>query len=130
MAQQPVCKSFPKYHRQSPDFHVSSPLCKSEPEGSKENELRHQAAKLGIESEVEFKGYVPNDKLPDEINRMNALVNPSRYEMLGVSTLEGMACGVPTIATDTDGSSEIILNGVTGYTVKNGNLSALVYRLK
>lgn len=99
-------------------------------EGSKENELRHQAAKLGIESEVEFKGYVPNDKLPDEINRMNALVNPSRYEMLGVSTLEGMACGVPTIATDTDGSSEIILNGVTGYTVKNGNLSALVYRLK
>ena len=99
-------------------------------EGSRENELRHQAAKLGIESEVEFKGYILNDNLPDEINRMNALINPSRYEMLGVSTLEGMACGVPTIATDTDGSSEVILNGVTGYTVKNGNLSALVARMK
>ena len=67
--------------------------------------------------------------MPEEIRKLDVLVNASRDEAFGVSTVEAMACGVPVIATDTEGSSEIILNGVTGFTVKVGNVGAIAARL-
>ena len=85
---------------------------------------------MNLQEEIEFKGQLPHDQIPDEINKMTALLNTSRKEIFGVSTVEAMACGVPTIATDTEGSSEIILNGVTGYTVKIGKADAFAYRMK
>ena len=99
-------------------------------EGSLENQLKQKAAQLGIEFEVEFKGAVPHKDMPAEINKMNVLLNCAKKEIFGVPTIEAMACGVPTIATDTEGSSEIILNGVTGYTCKIGKTSAFAYRMQ
>ena len=98
--------------------------------GSLEGRLKQKCADLNLQEEIEFKGQLPHDQIPDEINKMTALLNTSRKEIFGVSTVEAMACGVPTIATDTEGSSEIILNGVTGYTVKIGKADAFAYRMK
>ena len=43
-------------------------------------------------------------------------------EAFGVPGIESMACEVPVVASDTVGASEYILNGVTGYLVKIGNV--------
>lgn len=98
--------------------------------GSMEAALKKQCADAGVSDDVHFMGSVPNDRIPEEINKMDVLVNASRSEIFGVSTVEAMACKVPVIATDTEGSSEILLNGVTGFTVKVGNVGAIAARLK
>ena len=38
---------------------------------------------------------------------------------------EAAACGTPTLAYDGGGSNEAIINGETGYLVKNGDIQAL-----
>jgi|GEM_PF-2468241 len=97
--------------------------------GSMEAALKKQCADAGVADEVHFMGFVPGESIPGEINKMDAIVNASRSEVFGVSTVEAMACKVPVIATDTEGSSEIILNGVTGFIVKVGNVGAIASRL-
>lgn len=97
--------------------------------GTMEAALKKQVADAGLSDEVHFMGYVPHDKMPDEINTLDVLVNTSRSEIFGVSTVEAMACKVPAIATDTEGSSEIILNGVTGLTAKIGKTDSIVSRM-
>ena len=97
--------------------------------GTMEAALKKQCEQAGLLDTIHFMGRVPNEKIPEEISKMDVLVNASRSEMFGVSTIEAMACKVPVVATDTAGSSEILLNGVTGFTVKTGNIGALADRL-
>nr|WP_315152572.1 glycosyltransferase [uncultured Flavobacterium sp.] len=46
-------------------------------------------------------------------------VVPSRFESFSQVTLESMACGVPVIAFDSSGPSEIITNNVDGFLVNS-----------
>jgi glycosyltransferase involved in cell wall biosynthesis len=50
---------------------------------------------------------------------------PSLYEGFGLVTAEAMAAGVPVIASNVDGLSELIENQVTGILVQPGNASEL-----
>ncbi|MBC5649107.1 glycosyltransferase [Christensenella tenuis] len=90
--------------------------------GSLENNLRQKAQNLGIADKVEFTGYVKNAEIPAVLNTMDATVQMGSAEAFGVPGIESMACEVPVVASDTVGASEYILNGVTGYLVKIGNV--------
>ena len=88
-------------------------------EGPQKNELQKLASDLGISNKVMFLGRIANDKVPDVINDMDVFVNCSKQESFGVNVLEAMACGVPVVATDCVGPRELIVDGVTGYIVKD-----------
>lgn len=92
--------------------------------GSAENSLKKTAQDLGIADKVQFLGYVTHNDMPEVINSMDVVVQMPDMEFFGISTIEAMACEVPIVASDTVGSSELILNGVTGYMVKIGNTTA------
>lgn len=92
--------------------------------GSAEAQLKKTAQELGIADKVQFLGYVAHNDMPNVINSMDVVVQMPDREFFGVSTVEAMACEVPVVASDTVGSAEFILNGVTGYMVKVGKVDA------
>jgi glycosyltransferase involved in cell wall biosynthesis len=60
-----------------------------------EDELRGQAARLGIEADVRFVGWLPREQLEGLYRAAALFVFPSRYEGFGLPVLEAMARGVP-----------------------------------
>ena len=54
---------------------------------------------LGIEDKVDFAGFVADDDLPDYYRAADLFVLSSRYEPFGMTAIEAMASGTPTIIT-------------------------------
>lgn len=63
---------------------------------------------LGLESDVTFTGYVPDDDLPAIYSGAEVLVYPSFFEGFGLPPLEAMACGVPVVASREPAFPEIL----------------------
>ncbi|MCX5699824.1 MAG: glycosyltransferase [Candidatus Omnitrophica bacterium] len=84
-------------------------------DGNLRKELEEQAHKLGIADRVEFLGY--RKDIENVLREINLLVLPSLYEGLPLATLEAGAMGKPVIATNVDGSPEVIINNETGLIV-------------
>lgn len=85
--------------------------------GQLQKKLYLCAKKLG--ARVNFMGVVPNNELPQILNRYRYFVLPSLYEGMPKSLLEAMACGLVCIGTDVEGINEIIENDVDGYLAKS-----------
>ena len=64
---------------------------------------------------VEFKGNIPNEKLPEELNKSEIFILPSFYEGCPKVLLEAMSCSLPCIGTDVEGINEIIKHKENGY---------------
>ena len=66
------------------------------------------ANSLNLKNNVEFLGYVDNDKLPDILSKANALCVSSTFETFCIPIVEAFASGIPVITTDCDGPLEIV----------------------
>ena len=70
-------------------------------------ELLRQTVKPDIRSHIIMTGYVPNEELPSIINQCILMLYPSLRESFGIPILEGMACGVPVITSNSSSMPEI-----------------------
>jgi glycosyltransferase involved in cell wall biosynthesis len=59
------------------------------------------------------------------IASLDVLVSASRSEAFGMVMAEAAACGVPVVATATEGAKEIVADGATGWIVPIGDVRAL-----
>jgi len=66
-------------------------------------------------AKVEFKESIPNEKLPEELNKSEIFILPSFYEGCPKVLLEAMACGLPCIGTNVEGIKDIIKHRENGY---------------
>ncbi|MDO8141979.1 MAG: glycosyltransferase family 4 protein [Candidatus Brocadiales bacterium] len=96
--------------------------------GREEQRLKNLTDKLRLHDHVIFTGFVLDESLPDYYNLCNVFVLPNReteshdqlkgdYEGFGVVFLEAGACGKPAIAGNSGGSSEAVIDGITGLIV-------------
>lgn len=60
-----------------------------------------------IRTDIVMTGYVPNNEMPEIINQCKVFLYPSLRESFGIPILEGMACGVPVITSNTSSMPEI-----------------------
>ncbi len=71
------------------------------------------AAGLGVERHVSFLG--KQNHVERLLPQADVLLLPSELESFGLAALEGMACGVPPIATRVGGLPELVTHGEDGY---------------
>jgi glycosyltransferase involved in cell wall biosynthesis len=60
-----------------------------------------------LRQDIYLTGYVVNTDLPAIINQCKVFLYPSMRESFGIPILEGMACGVPVITSNTSSMPEI-----------------------
>lgn len=70
--------------------------------------LMFRVEDLGLQEEVVFTGYVPDERLKSLLARADMLVFPSIYEGFGLPPLEAMACGVPVVASSRASLPEVV----------------------
>lgn len=77
--------------------------------------------KLGINVTYEFKGYMENKDIIPYVTTegFDFLVNVSYSEGMPVTMMEMMSCGLPVIATNVGGVSEIVKHEENGYLLKS-----------
>jgi len=75
-------------------------------------ELKEKAASLGISDKVIFRGYVPDELLADYYRVADVFALSSRYEPFGMTAVESMACGTPTVVTTEGGLWPLLTWGV------------------
>ena len=92
--------------------------------GPDEQKLKHLAHELGVESRVEFGGYIDHSDLPRVLSKCDIFIRPSRSEGMGNSFIEAMAAGLPVIATQEGGIADFLFDAkrnpdkeTTGWTV-------------
>ncbi len=92
-------------------------------EGSEQSTLEELARSLGIQTKVIFTGY--RTDVVRILSTLDVFVHTSLGEGLPLSILEAMAMGKPVIASEAEGNTEAIVDGVTGLTVPRQNPAAL-----
>jgi glycosyltransferase involved in cell wall biosynthesis len=68
--------------------------------GWRTNPIFDTVTRLGLQSDVRFLGFVPEDELPLWYNAARLFVFPSLYEGFGLPVVEAMACGTPVISSN------------------------------
>ena len=84
-------------------------------EGYLNNQLRAQAATLGLGDIVQFVGF--REDLDDFMGCFDIFVHPALAEGLGVATLKAAAAGVPVVGFAAGGLPEAVLDSETGLLV-------------
>jgi len=54
---------------------------------------------LGVSRQVKWLAYIPDEKMADYYRAAGVFALPSRYEPFGMTAVEAMACGTPTVLT-------------------------------
>ncbi len=85
--------------------------------GPEEAKLRELVAQSGA-THIEFLGFVAPEEVRKLRHRAEALILPSiSYENASLTLLEGMAGGLPCLATRIGGNPELVEDGVNGFLV-------------
>ena len=92
-------------------------------EGPFEAALKDQIRKQNLNAHVKLLGTLPD--ISPWLAAADIFVLPSRWEGLSRSLMEAMAAGVPVVATQVDGTRDLITDGVNGLLVPPEDAEAL-----
>jgi len=96
-------------------------------EGWYRDHLQYLAGTTGEAWRINFTGFIPDHELIALTMSADVLVMSSIYEPFGIVALEGMASGVPVVASRVGGLAEIIEHDKTGVLVHPGNPDSIAW---
>jgi glycogen(starch) synthase len=86
-------------------------------DGPARADVKRLVQEHGLVDRVELTGWVDPARVQDSINRVTALLVPSRREAFGLVALEAAQLGRPVIAARVGGLVEVVADGETGLLV-------------
>lgn len=92
-----------------------------------------QVARLtatGLQDRVTFAGELPWERIVDLYRSLDLFVAPARWEGFGLTPLEAMASGVPTVASRVGAFEALIRDGETGSLVPRDDTQALTEAIR
>ncbi|MEG4348929.1 glycosyltransferase family 4 protein [Microcoleus sp. LAD1_D3] len=92
--------------------------------GDDRSRLAKLADDLGVTERVIFAGFVPTENLAAHYQLADAYVMPSQ-EGFGIVYLEALACGIPVLAGDADGSADPLQDDKLGWRVPHRDSAAV-----
>ncbi|MEH2459388.1 glycosyltransferase [Nostoc sp.] len=97
--------------------------------GDDQPRLAQLAKDLGVSDRVVFAGFVATQELIEHYRLADAYIMPSQ-EGFGIVYLEAMACGVPVLSGDDDGSADPLQDGKLGWRVPHRSSDAVAAACK
>lgn len=94
-------------------------------DGELRSKIQGQINRLDLTHVIKILGFQPHQNVVKLLMQADVLVLPSLSEGIPVAAMEGMATGVPVIATAVTGVPELVEDSVTGLLVPSQNSSAL-----
>lgn len=85
--------------------------------GELRQEIEQEVRNLKLSQKVEFLGNI--DECFDILNQADMFVMPSKWEGMPITIIEAMGTGLPIVASNVGGISNMIENGLDGYVVDN-----------
>ena len=86
-----------------------------------EPEMKRSAAAMGLDTVVRFPGFLDEQAKIREFSAADIYLNTNRVDNTPVSVIEACAMGLPVIATNVGGISDLISDGVDGLLVSEDN---------
>lgn len=96
-------------------------------DGPERGPCERLARELGVEREVNFLG--KQDYIYRLLPQTQVLLLPSDHEAFGLAALEGMACGLPPVATRVGGVAELVTTGQDGFLEAAGDVASQARRV-
>lgn len=96
-------------------------------DGEKLAEVQAYVEQIGIAEKVKFLGFREN--VGEILAGAHIFALISNWEGLPYTIIEAMRAGLPVIASDVGGISEILIDGVTGYLIPRKDVATLSQRL-
>jgi glycosyltransferase involved in cell wall biosynthesis len=95
-------------------------------DGAEKENLENLSHNLGLTNSVKWLGYLPQEEMEQKFEGAWVQVVPSQWaEPFGNVTTEAMMRGTAVIASAVGAQPEIVVDGVTGFLVSPGDVSAL-----
>lgn len=107
--------------------HIKHALVFAGARGWMSDPVRQVVKDLGIEREVIFLGYVPDEDLASLYSGADLFAYVSWYEGFGLPLLEAMACGVPVITSNVSSMPEVV--GDVGVLVDPSNFEEMAFQI-
>ncbi|WP_276253784.1 glycosyltransferase [Halomontanus rarus] len=76
-----------------------------------------------IDADVRFLGFLDREELPAFYSALDVFAFPSPVETQGLVALEANACGTPVVGVDRGALSETVVDDVTGYHYREGDVA-------
>lgn len=95
-----------------------------------QKELVELSRQLGIDNQISWRGLISHTEVAGIMRQSHVLVSASRTETFGKSILEAQACGLPVVATKTDGASFILNSSEQGILVALNDVDALAKEME
>lgn len=93
--------------------------------GESQSSLESLSRQLFLDEYITFKGYQSQRSIIALLEASDLLVMPSRDESFGVACIEGMAVGLPAVASRVGGLPEVVTEGENGLLVDSENPTEL-----
>jgi len=91
--------------------------------------IQNLSVERKIDEEVIFLGFCNSKTVHQVMSATDIFILPSLREGLPTVVIEAMSYGLPVVASDVGGTSELLLNGETGFLVVPANVDSLIEKL-
>jgi glycosyltransferase involved in cell wall biosynthesis len=92
--------------------------------------LVRESRRLGLERKVIFKGVVPHRDVVQFLKACDIFAATNELTNMSLPPCEAILCGVPVVAFDVSGTSEVVRDGETGLLAPDGDVEAFAKKLE